>query len=176
MPRCLVACGIPSPGATWEGSLSSRAQLAPEVLYERRSFERNRSISPRPQDAAGVACRNVLLVGRSGSWAPLLLKSLEKFGSELSVATPKTVTTEYVRLGAFDLVLLDSTVPSEQRRRLVSELAGSDVSLFYSLPVEAGCWWLPALRHGNDCHGAPAFRRSEFPRELERMLQDHAEA
>ena len=156
--------------------MSSRAQLASEVLYESRSFERNRSISLRPKNAGGVVCGKVLLVGRSGSWAPLVLKSLEKFGNELSIATPRTVTAEYVRLGAFDLVLLDSTVPPDQRRRMVSELAGWDVSLFYSLPVETGCWWLPALRHGNDCHGAPAFRRSEFPHELERMLQDHAEA
>jgi hypothetical protein len=176
MPRCVVRLRNPSPGATWEGSVSSRAQLAPEVLFEHRAFERTRTISPQPKNATGVVCRNVLLVGRSGSWATLALKALEKFGSELSIAVPKTVTAEYVRLGAYDLVLLDSTVPSEQRRRLVSELAGFDVSIFYSLPVENGCWWLPALSHGSNCHGAPAFRRSEFPRELERILQDHPEA
>jgi hypothetical protein len=106
----------------------------------------------------------------------LVLKSLEKFGSELSFAAPQTVTSEYARKGAFNLILLDSTVPPEQRRQLASELAGSSISIFYTFPVENGCWWLPTLRSGQDCHGAPAFRRNEFPLELERILQDQTEA
>jgi len=81
-----------------------------------------------------------------------------------------------VRRGTYNLILLDSTVAPEQRRQLASELIGSGVSIFYTFPVENGCWWLPTLRHGQDCHGAPAFRRSEFPIELERILQDQTEA
>jgi hypothetical protein len=105
-----------------------------------------------------------------------VLKSLEKFRSELSFAAPQAITSEYVRKGAFDLILLDSTVSPEQRRQLVSELTGSNVSVFYTFPVENGCWWLPTLRRGQDCHGTPAFRRNEFPYELERTLRDQTEA
>jgi hypothetical protein len=93
----------------------------------------------------------------------------------LSFAAPQTVTPEYVRKGAYDLILLDSTVSPEQRRQLASELIGSGVSVFYTFPVENGCWWLPTLRRGQDCHGTPAFRRNEFPFELERILRDQTE-
>jgi hypothetical protein len=104
------------------------------------------------------------------------LKLLEKFGTELSFVAPERVTPEYLRSGAYNLVLLDSTVPPEQRRHLVSELIGSNVSMFYTFPVENGCWWLPTLRRGQACHGTPAFRRNEFPNELERILRYQTEA
>jgi hypothetical protein len=104
-----------------------------------------------------------------------MLKYLEKFGSEISFAPPQAVTPEYVKNGDYNLILLDSTVPAEQRRHLSCELAGSEASIFYAFPVENGCWWLPTLRRGRDCHGAPAFRRNEFPLELERILQDQIE-
>ena len=156
--------------------MSSRPQVSPAAVYEPRMFETNSSLTPHSESVAAVSCRNVLLVGRSGSWGTLVLKSLEKFGSELSFVTPQTVTSECVRKGAYNLILLDSTVPSEQRRKLASELVGSEASIFYTFPVENGCWWLPTLRRGQDCHGAPAFRRNEFPFELERILQDQTEA
>jgi hypothetical protein len=105
-----------------------------------------------------------------------LLKYLEKFGSEFSFASPQAVTLEFVKNGDYSLILLDSTVPKQLRWELSSELSGSEVSLFYTFPVEEGCWWLPALRRGQNCHGAPAFRRNEFPLELERILQDRIEA
>jgi hypothetical protein len=117
-----------------------------------------------------------LLVGRNGSWGTSMLKSLEKFDCELSFVAPQTVTSEYVRKGAYNLILLDSTVPPKLRRQLVSELVGSEASIFYTFPVENSCWWLPTLHRGEDCHGAPAFRRNEFPFELERILQDQTEA
>ena len=151
--------------------MSSRPQLSPAVVYEPRLFENKSSITPQAKSTVTVACPNVLLVGRSGSWGSTVLKPLEKFGSEWSFVPPQSVTAEYVRATAFNLILLDSTVAPEQRRQLASELVGSRVSIFYTFPVENGCWWLPALRHGQDCHGAPAFRRNEFPLELERILR-----
>jgi len=151
--------------------MSSRPQLSPVIGYERSMFENNSSSVSRSQGATAVSCPSVLLVGRNGSWGTPVLKSLEKFGSELFYVTPQTVTSEYVRKGAYHLILLDSTVSPEQRRQLASELLGSDVSIFYTFPVENGCWWLPTLRHGQNCHGAPAFRRNEFPFELERILR-----
>lgn len=151
--------------------MSSKPQLSRAVVYEPRLFEQESSIAPRAKSTVTVACPNVLLVGRSGSWGTIVLKPLEKFGSEWSFVTPQMVTAEYVRARAFSLILLDSTVTPEQRRQLASELIGSPVSIFYTFPVENGCWWLPTLRQGQDCHGAPAFRRNEFPLELERILR-----
>jgi hypothetical protein len=155
--------------------MSSRPQHSPVVVYETGTFENKSSVASYTDGATAISCPSVLLVGRNGSWGKPVLKSLEKFGTELSFTPPQTATSEHVRKGAYNIILLDSTVPPEQRRQLASELAGSSISIFYSFPVENGCWWLPALRHGQDCHGTLAFRRNEFPNELERILQDQTE-
>jgi hypothetical protein len=156
--------------------MSSGPQVSPAISYEPGMFETNSSLTPHSRGATAISCPSVLLVGRSGSWGTLVLKSLEKFECELFFVAPQTVTSEYVRRGAYNLILLDSTVPPEQRRQLASELIGSEASIFYTFPVENGCWWLPTLRRGQDCHGTLAFRRKEFPFELERILQDQTEA
>jgi hypothetical protein len=155
--------------------MAVRPQLSPAAVYESRMLETNSTPPPRTEGATAVSCPSILLVGRSGSWGTSVLRSLEKFGTELFFATPETVTQDFVRKSACNLILLDSTVSPEQRRQLASELIGSSISIFYTFPVENGCWWLPTLRHGQDCHGAPAFRRNEFPYELERILQDQTE-
>ena len=129
------------------------------------------SVAAQPRVAPAVSCPSILLVGRSGSWGALILRSVRKFRSEVSFVAPHLLTPEYARARNYGIILLDSTVPPEQRRRLVSGLAGSETSIFYTLPVENGCWWLPVLRRGQDCHGTPAFRRNEFPFELERILR-----
>ena len=151
--------------------MSSRPQLSPAVGYAFGMFETNSSLTSRSESATAISSPSVLLVGRNGSWGALVLRSLEKFECELSFAAPQAVTSEYLRKGDYNLILLDSTVPAGQRRQLVSELVGSEASIFYTFPVENGCWWLPTLRRGQDCHGAPGFRRNEFPLELERILQ-----
>ncbi len=156
--------------------MSSGPQVSPAIGFQGGMFENNSSYRSRSQSATAVACPSALLVGRNGSWGKSVLKSLEKFGTELFFAAPQTVTPEYVKKSVHNLILLDSTVAPELRRRLASGLIGSGVSIFYTLPVENDCWWLPTLRHGEDCHGTPAFRRNEFPYELERILRDQSEA
>ena len=151
--------------------MSSRPQVSPAIEYEPRLFEIRSSLAPCSHGAAVVSCPGVLLVGRNGTWGTTVLRSLEKFACEWSFVSPQIVTAEYVRKGAHNLILLDSTVTPEQRKRLTFELIGSMASIFYTFPVENGCWWLPTLRRGRECHGAPAFRRNEFPFELERILQ-----
>lgn len=138
-------------------------------------FETDSAIA-QPRVAPAVSCPSILLVGRSGSWGALILRSLRKFRSDVSLLAPQMVTPEYARARRYSIILLDSTVPPEQRRQLASGLEGSETSVFYTFPVENGCWWLPVLRRGQDCHGTPAFRRSEFPFELERILRGPAAA
>jgi hypothetical protein len=156
--------------------MSSGPQVSPAIGYQAGMFEKKSSLTLRSQSSTAVSYPSVLLVGRNGSWGTTVLKSLEKFGAELFFMTPQAMTAEIARKNGFHLILLDSTVPAEQRRQLASDLLGSGVSIFYTFPVENGCWWLPTLRHGQDCHGTPAFRRNEFPYELERILRDQLEA
>lgn len=170
-PRCTHILRSPSPGATWEGCMSSRPQLSPPLGYEHGMFENNSSLISRSQGGAAIACPSVLLVGRNGSWGTSVLRSLEKFECQLAFVAPQLVTPDYARNGAYNLILLDSSVSPEQRRQLSSELVSTQISIFYTFPVENGCWWLPTLHRGQNCYGAPAFRRNEFPHELERILQ-----
>jgi hypothetical protein len=156
--------------------MSHGPQVSPATEFLPGIFQSDSAVSSRSNATPTVACPSVLLVGRNGSWGTTVLKALGKCRSELFYAAPETVTPEYVRKGAYHLILLDSTVSPDQRKQLTSELAGLEASIFYTFPVENGCWWLPALRHGQDCHGAPAFRRSEFPFELERILKDPTQA
>ncbi len=160
-----------SPARRWEACMSSKPQLSPVVGHKSRLFEPDHPASPYPERTVAVSCPNVLLVGRNGSWGAAVLRSLDKFESELSFEAPQKVTADSVRNGGYNLVLLDSTVSVEQRKRLATELVGSAASIFYTFPVENGCWWLPTLRNGQDVHGCCAFRRNEFPAELERILQ-----
>ena len=155
--------------------MSSRPQPAPIADFIPPAFEVKSSVASRSKLASGVLCPAVMLVGRNGSWGSAVLKSVSKCESDFSYVAPEKATPEFAKNGAYTLILLDSTVTPEQRRQLAFELAGTRTSIFYSFPVENGCWWLPALRRGRDCHGTPAFRRSEFPREIERILQDQSE-
>ena len=88
---------------------------------------------------------------------------------------PEAATPEFVREAGHAIILLDSTVTPGQRRLIAAELIGSRATIFYTFPVENGCWWLPALLRGEDCHGAPALRRKEFPQELKRILKGQTE-
>jgi hypothetical protein len=53
---------------------------------------------------------------------------------------------------------------------LIDLLEGSTVTLFYFHAVEQGCWWLPALRHGEKCFGSYALRPSEFVSVLDEVI------
>lgn len=156
--------------------MSEGPLVAPAIQYLPGKFEKNSSFAIDVHEATAISAPSVLLVGRNGSWGTSVLRSLEKLGTELSFVAPQSLTAEFVKDRGFQLVLLDSSVPAEQRRRLALELTGSETSVFYTFPVENGCWWLPTLRRGQNCHGAPAFRRAEFPHELEHILSEQTDA
>ena len=45
-------------------------------------------------------------------------------------------------------------------------LSGSGASLFSSLRVEEGSWWVPVLQFGKECYG-PALRVGDFAHVLD---------
>ncbi len=112
----------------------------------------------------------VLLVGESAKGFSHLLRRLEKLGCECRVAPS---SSEAARLSAgrvFDLVLC--TDLEEGIYTFISSLAGSPTTLFRCYPVEDSCWWLPVLRHGANCLGAPALRPAEFGCALEGLVEE----
>ena len=70
----------------------------------------------------------------------------------------------------FDLVLGPLRLRGVTLLPLIDLLEGSKVTLFYSHPVEQGCWWLPALRRGEKCFGSAAFRSSQFVSVLDEVI------
>ena len=140
------------------------------ISFKQRRTRTNSDSSFPTLSPARKVNPSVLLIGREISWAPSLLKLIEKCGAEAFFASPLEATSEYVKKSGHALVLLDSSVPPAQRKQLVCDLLAYSVSLFYVYPVEVGCWWLPALLLGEDHHGA-ALRASEFRFELKRLLQ-----
>ena len=75
-------------------------------------------------------------------------------------------------LREFDIVLSGLAVPGQSVRGLIALLSGSRASLFCSLRVERGYWWLPVLRIGKDCFGTPAFRLDEFTHAFDQLVRD----
>jgi hypothetical protein len=158
----------------WEEFMQSRPQTASPVDFQKKSLDRSMvrsELAHKSRTLATLRRPGVLLVGKSEMWASLLCKVIEKVGAEIAFIPPLCATVGCILHGSYGVVLLDSCVPSEQRKNLARDLVGSPVSLFYVYPVEMGCWWLPAVRFGEDCHGSPGFRSREFLEELDRVLQ-----
>jgi hypothetical protein len=61
-------------------------------------------------------------------------------------------------------------IPSETIQKLVGLLSGSSVSLYSSLRVEMGSWWLPVLQFGKESYG-PALRVDEFRHVLDDLRE-----
>jgi hypothetical protein len=113
-----------------------------------------------PASAAGETRKiNVLVVGDS----PRLFTSfrrLESLGCECHFAESYREVSALLSHTKLDIVL---SLDTHQRlSQMMALLAGLRVSMFYMLPVEEGCWWLPVLRNGENCLGTPAIRTTEF--------------
>ena len=108
----------------------------------------------------------VLLVGDSPQSFSLIRQLLEKHGCECHFAASLEAVKNLLRLWQFDIVLSAHGIPSYPIQMLVGLLSGSSVSLFSSLRVEEGSWWLPVLQWGKESYG-PALTVGEFSRVLD---------
>jgi Ala-tRNA(Pro) deacylase len=111
----------------------------------------------------------VLLLGESEGGTSHLLRLMQKRGCHCSFATSGEAPRMLAQHG-FDLVL--STIPLGQSHPLVLLLENSDCAVFYSCPVEDGCWWVPLTGHGRKCLGAPAIRPKEFGTAIDRAIEE----
>ena len=72
----------------------------------------------------------------------------------------------------FDLVLNLHTSRGTSGTSLADLLRGSQTTLFHALRLEVVCWWVPLLKLGEECLGAPALRPSEFADALDEVLKE----
>jgi hypothetical protein len=103
----------------------------------------------------------VLLVGDSPQSFSLIRQQLEKYGCECHFAGSLEAVKNLLGLCQFDVVLSTHGIPSYPIQTLIGLLSGSSASLFSSLRVEEGSWWLPVLQAGKECYG-PALTVGEF--------------
>jgi hypothetical protein len=112
----------------------------------------------------------VLLVGEGAKGFSSLLQRLAKRGCECHMATSCSEATRLFASHAFDLVLCADRM--EGINALIASLIGSLTTLFRCYLVEDSCWWLPAVRHGEKCLGAPALRPGEFAYALDVIVEE----
>jgi hypothetical protein len=108
----------------------------------------------------------VLLVGDSPESFSLVRQVLEKWGCGCHFAGSLEAVRKLLGLWQFDVVLSTHGIPSYPIQKLVGLLSGSSASLFSSVRVEEGSWWLPVLQCGKECYG-PALTVGEFSRVLD---------
>lgn len=104
----------------------------------------------------------VLLVGDGRLSFSLSQRRPEKKGCRIQVATSLRGLKYLVSEKKFDIVLSMLRIEGSSTDWLGAALSGSRTSLFYMLPVEVGCWWVPILRTGVDCLGSSAVRHGEL--------------
>jgi hypothetical protein len=117
-------------------------------------------------------CVNVLVLGESAEGSSFLLRRLQKWGCDCSFATSTEEAFALIDHHTFHLVL--STFPLRGLDPLLGQLGESDCTVFFTCPVEDGCWWVPLMRHGQKCLGTPALLPSEFAELLPRLLKEIA--
>ena len=114
----------------------------------------------------------VLLVGDGPQVFALSRGQLESKGCRCHFATSKRGLEELLNRKQFDIVLITHRIEGSGTDWLGAALSGSRTTLFYALPVEVGCWWVPVLRVGTECFGDPALRPREFSDVLNEIVDE----
>lgn len=112
----------------------------------------------------------VLLVGEEPREFFLSRQLFERSDCQCHFAKSEREIAEMLIATEFDIVLSTHRISGGSIHQLVALLSGSRASLFYSLRVEEGYWWLPVLRLGKECLGTPALRGGEFVHVLDQLL------
>jgi hypothetical protein len=114
------------------------------------------------QEIMAARSNSALIVGYEAQPAIALAKWLEARGwrshCELSAGEAFRLLGEV----PFDLILSSMKMEPELRLRLVTASLEAGSSLFFSLAVEYGCWWLPTVRMGEHSIRPAAFQSSEL--------------
>ena len=110
----------------------------------------------------------VLFVGDSPQSFSLIRQHLEKYGCECHFAGSLEAVKNLLLLWQFDVVLSTHGIPSYPIQTLIGLLSGTSATLFSSLRVEEGSWWLPVLQAGKEFYG-PALTVGEFSHVLDEL-------
>jgi hypothetical protein len=122
-------------------------------------------------DSRGI---KVLLVGQTARSSLQLLQWLDNRGCQCHFASSCNDACILISQTAFDLVISQFELQDRTAYPLLDRLLGSTATLFFSKPVENGCWWLPMLVRGRESVGAHGLRPGEFLDTLGKTLAYNA--
>jgi hypothetical protein len=112
----------------------------------------------------------VLLIGETEHGCSHVRRLLEKRGCSCWFGKSFDEGAELFDRHSFHMVL--STVPFHQYDQFLVRLRQLPSTVFQCFQVEDGCWWLPVVRKGEECLGAPALRASEFLGALDQIVEE----
>ena len=118
-----------------------------------------------------ISGRDVLLIGPYFRRAHTLTDRLHRWAFRCHFASNVQEASDLLSSQPVNLVLSNTLLPDGTVFGLLVALTGLPVTAFLCLPVENGCFWLPAIDDGKECLGLPALRPSEFARTLEEMTR-----
>lgn len=111
----------------------------------------------------------VLLVGADPSSVVFHCDPLQRSGCECYVADSCDDIRRLLQKTKVDVVL--GLRGLRGLSAVMALLIDSQASMYCSVLVEQGCWWLPVVRNGSNCLGAPGLREREFLNVLARILK-----
>ena len=114
----------------------------------------------------------VLLVGESATGFSHIMERLRTGGCQCRFARSYEEAHQMLAGESFDLVLTVLPLRDNAIASLADALAQGRASVFYCQRVEDTSWWLPILREGRPCFGAPALRPSEFAGALDVIVAE----
>ncbi len=147
---------------------SSQCQM---IAGKTECAEKNRESAARSGEGDRALVK-VLLAGDSQQEFSLSRRRLERKGCQCHFARSQRELEQLLKRTEFDIVLTMHRIKGRGAGSLGALLSGSRTTLFYALPVEVGCWWVPVLRIGTDCLGRPPCVRDEFSDVLDELVEE----
>jgi hypothetical protein len=114
----------------------------------------------------------ILLIGKETNGSSRLRNHLVKRKCEIESVPSIDSGLAVLQEESFDLVLAPVSTEPGKRSRLIESLLNSCSHLFFSLSVEDGSWWVPAIRNGKNSLGTAAIRSRDFVHTLDRLLSE----
>lgn len=114
------------------------------------------------RDEVDATIYKALVVADNPSGTAYLVRYLLQRGFKCELAHNFEEAAGLVRMCHFELILSPLRLRDDSLLPLAHLVCGTTTALFYFYTVEDGCWWLPAVWHGEQCFGYSAFRPREF--------------
>jgi hypothetical protein len=105
---------------------------------------------------------SALIVGHGMRPGLALARWLERQGWNSHFESSAENAFRVLKSVPYDLILASMKIEPQLRCQLVGLSLDVGSTLFFSLAVEYGCWWLPAVRMGEHCVRPAAFHSNKL--------------